>query len=171
MCGEGQLSGGGEKLSSYDVELPASSGRRSFEDCNECGIVLITETAPGRLPRDIGHDDHLVRDVSALRLLCSCACTEDTLERRRLLPCSVAESVVHKHPAGSTLQLGALTHIIRDERQATRTCTIDDSYRKFAAPGTEQQCLLCFQERNGHCTYHQHHPPHRFPQAKRILPI
>jgi hypothetical protein len=170
MCGEGQLSGGGEKLSSYDVKFPVSSSGRSLEDCRKCGIVLVTETAPGRSPRDMSWRP-FGRDVSALRLQCSCACTEDTLERRRLLPCSVAESVVHKHPAGSTLQLGALTHIIRDERQATRTCTIDDSYRKVAAPGTEQQCLLCFQERKGHCTYHQHHPPHRFPQAKRILPV
>jgi hypothetical protein len=138
MCGEGQLNGGGEKLSSYDVELPTSSGRRSFEDCNECGIVLITETAPGRLPRDVGHDDHLVRDVSALRLQCSCTCTEATLERGHLLLCGVVESLLRTYPAGSTLQLGP-------RRMSSGT----SGKRLGPAPSTTTPEKLRLQERSG----------------------
>jgi hypothetical protein len=124
-----RVRGGGLKLGTYDIELPALSSRRASES-DQCSVVLVMQTPGEGLTGDICRDDLFVRDVSALELQCSYTNTESMLARRVLLLCSIVEYVLKTYPAGSVLQLGAGTSIIRDECQATGTCT-----KEFAALG------------------------------------
>jgi hypothetical protein len=71
-CGKGEMSGGGEQLGRYKVELSAWSVGRTLEGSDPCGVVLIIQTPMGGLRGGIGYNVVFVRDLSALRFECSC---------------------------------------------------------------------------------------------------